>query len=73
MTETVTSKGLRITEDGVLNPTDKQIATLILRSGTPKEKFDLLLDLGTISNVEPTEENFRIVDDMVKKLLEVLT
>lgn len=61
------------TVDGTLSPTDKQIVNVILRTGTPEDKFKLLVSLGVIEgNPEPTEENIRRGNKLLDAFLEIV-
>lgn len=59
--------------DGTLSPTDKQIVNVILRTGTPEDKFKLLVSLGVIEgNPEPTEENIQYANRLIDAFLEIV-
>lgn len=57
---------------GTLTPTDKQKASVILRTGTSEEKFKLMIDLGIIKNMEPTKENIEEANKIISGFLEIV-
>lgn len=57
---------------GLLTPTDKQKASVILRTGTSEEKFKLMIDLGIIKNMEPTKENIEKANKIISGFLEIV-
>lgn len=57
---------------GTLTPTDKQKASLILRTGTPEEKFNLMIDLGIIKNAEPSQENIDKANKIIDGFLSIV-
>ena len=60
-------------EDGPLTPTDKQKVNVILRTGTPEDKFKLMVSLGVIKgNPEPTEENIQYANRLIDAFLEIV-
>lgn len=68
-----TEVNVKRSADGTLSPTDKQIANVILRTGTPEDKFKLLVSLGVIKgNPEPTEENIQYANNLLEAFLEIV-
>lgn len=58
---------------GTLTPTDKQKVSVILRTGTPEDKFKLMVDLSIIKgDPEPTEENIQLANKLIEGFLELV-
>lgn len=68
-----TEVSVKRSADGTLSPTDKQIVNVILRTGTPEDKFKLLVSLGVIEgDPEPTEENIQYANKLIDAFLEIV-